>query len=50
MRGTSHRSFNIIAMATLVCAHSAAILTNRAPTELVAECISYALQVRTQTI
>ena len=39
-----------ISMATLVCAHGTAILTNRGPSKLVAECIFYALQVRTWTI
>ena len=33
-------------MATLVCAHGTAILANRGPSELVAECIFYALQVK----
>ena len=39
-----------VSMATLVCAHSTAILTNREPSELVAERIFYVLQVRTWTI
>ena len=37
-------------MVTLVYAHSTAILTNREPSELVAESIFYALQVRTRII
>ena len=39
-------------MATLVCAHGTTItvLTNREPSEPVAECILCALQVRTLTI
>ena len=37
-------------MATLICAHGVANLTNRGPSELVEECIFYALQVRTRTI
>ena len=43
-RGASCRSFRreCISMATLVCAHG--------PSELVEECIFYALQVRTRTI
>ena len=36
-------------MTTLVCAHGTTILTNREPSELVAECMFYALQVRTLT-
>ena len=39
-----------ISIATLVCAHGTANLTNRGPSELVEECIFCALQVRTQTI
>ena len=39
-----------ISMATLVCTHSTAILTNHGPSELVEQCIFYALQVRTRTI
>ena len=39
-----------ISMATVVCAHGTAILTNREPSELVEERIFYALQVRTRTI
>ena len=39
-----------ISMAILVCARATVILTNRGPSELVAECICYALQVRTWTI
>ena len=39
-----------ISMATLVCAHGTSILTNRGASELVAEHIFYALQVRTRTI
>ena len=39
-----------ISIATLVCAHGTAILTNCGPSELVAERIFYALQVRTRTI
>ena len=39
-----------ISMATLVCAHGPTFLTNREPSELVAEHIVYALQVVTQTI
>ena len=39
-----------VSMATLVCAHGTTILTNREPSELVEECILYALQVRTRTI
>ena len=39
-----------ISMATLVCAHGTAILTNHGPSELVEKRIFYALQVRTQTI
>ena len=35
---------------TRVCAHGTTILTNREPSELVGECIFYALQVRTRTI
>ena len=34
----------------LVCAHGTTILTNHEPSDLVGECIFYALQVRTQTI
>ena len=37
-------------MATLVCGHSTTILTNREHSELVDECIFYALQVRTRTL
>ena len=37
-------------LATLVCAHGTAILTNRGPSELVEERIFYAIQVRTRTI
>ena len=37
-------------MATLVCAHSTAILTNRGASELVEDCIFYALQVRARII
>ena len=33
-----------ISMATVVCAHGTATLTNRGPSELVEECIFYALQ------
>ena len=36
-------------LVTLVCAYSTAILTDRGPSKLVAECIFYALQVRTWT-
>ena len=39
-----------ISMATLICAHSTTILTNHEPSELVAERIVCALQVRTWTI
>ena len=38
-----------ISMATLVCAHGTANLTNRGPSELVEERIFHALQVRKQT-
>ena len=34
----------------LICAHGTTILTNRESSELVEECILYALQVRTWTI
>ena len=44
------QEYTYISMATFVCAHSTAILTNRGASELVEECISYALQVRTRTI
>ena len=39
-----------ISMATFVCAHGTAILTNRGASELVEEHIFYALQVRIRTI
>ena len=39
-----------ISMATLVCAHGTAILTNHEPSELVEEHIFFALQIRTQNI
>ena len=43
-------AWECVSMATLVCAHGTAILTNREPYELIAEHIFCALQVRTQTI
>ena len=51
-RGALRCSFRreCISMATLVCAHGTAILTNHGPSELVEERIFYALQVRTRTI
>ena len=39
-----------ISMTTLVCAYGTANQTNLGPSELVGECIFYALQVRTRTI
>ena len=36
-----------VSMATLACAHGPTVLTNCEPSELVAECILYALQVQT---
>ena len=39
-----------ISMATLVCAHGTANLTNHGPSELVEERIFHALRVRTRTI
>ena len=39
-----------ISMATLVCAHGTAILTNHEASELVIELIFYAVQVRTRII
>ena len=39
-----------ISTATVVCAHSTAILINRGPSEFVEERIFYALQVMTRTI
>ena len=48
IRGASRRG--CISMATLVCAHRTSILTNCGLSELVAERIFYALQIRTRTI
>ena len=39
-----------VSMATLVCAHGTTILINREPSELVAESIFCAIQVRIWTI
>ena len=49
-RGFAPFARECIPMATLVCAHGTAILTNHGASELVVERIFYALQVRTQTI
>ena len=48
MRGASRLVQECIFMATLVCAHGTASLTNREPSELVEERIFYAFQVRTR--
>ena len=41
---------NVSLRRNLVCAHGTTILTNHESSELVGECIFYALQVRTRTI